>query len=210
MFPFFRKKTASFVRDDRGVIAVEFSFVALPFLAMVVAIIQTFLEQMFVTQLDRGVQRFAAELRRGEIILKDVQTASDLTGAVSKRVCPSTKILIGFDCSKLQVQLFQALNCSTSGAASCWAGQHIDFAKAVRKPPVFTSPANLISGGPALGGPSADFGGAGASQLLTVYYPFPKMSSIWNNQPTAVVKGVEVHGILSVATWINDPSVGVF
>jgi hypothetical protein len=36
------------------------------------------------------------------------------------------------------------------------------------------------------------------------------MSSIWNNQPTAVVKGAEVHGILSVATWINDPSIGVF
>lgn len=197
MFRWLRKKISAF-SDDRGAITVEYAFVAIPFIGLVVAIVQSFLEQLFVSELDRGVQLFAADMRSGVVMLKDVNTRALLETAIKNRICTSSPILRGFNCTKLQAQLYNNASCATSGSTSCWASQYSDFAKGVRKAPTYSN------------APSFTVGLAGASQYLTVYYPFPKMSAIWNTAPTAIVNNEQVYGILATATWINDPSVGVF
>jgi len=197
MFHLLAKKVRSF-SDERGIITVEYSLVIVPFLGLITAIIQIFLEQLFVSHLDRGVQRFAAGLRSGSIMLRSVNTNVKLRTELSSYLCPSPPALIGFDCTKLQVQLFENANCSYGATVSCWDDKFADFAKAVRKPPSFKAVPYYV------------VGLAGYSQYLTVYYPFPKMSSLWSTVPTAIVNGKEVHGLLSTAMWINDPSVGVF
>ena len=188
-----------FVRDERGVASIEFAYVAGPYFALVAAIFQAFLEQMYVSYLDRAVQQLAAELRTGTTILASVNTQATLQAALSSKLCPTPKVFAGFDCTRIQAQLFSTTKCSANNTStSCWSSQYSNFTRAVRVTPAFAS------------SPSYSVGVAGDSQYLTVYYPYPRMSAIWDNAPTAVVNGQNVHGLLSTAMWTNDPSVGVF
>ena len=192
-------KKFRFFSDDRGVVAVEFTFVILPFVALSVAIIEIFIEQAFVTYLDNAVQKFAADLRSGVVILRNVNSKTAVEKLLSDRLCPQLTVLPGFSCKKLQVQLFKQANCANAGTVSCWDSQYTNFTNAVRKPAAFLT-----------SGLTFQVGSSGDSQYLTVYYPFPKMSAIWNNAPTTTVNGEQVYGLLSTAMWVNDPSIAIF
>ena len=187
--------------NDQGVASVEYAFVVMPFIGLVVAIFQAYMAQTYIAYLDRAVQKFAGELRSGSLILKDVNSRAAIENLLSTRLCPQIPVLLGMDCSKLQVQLFIGANCATAGTTSCWQNQYADFTHAIRKPPMFmASPLT----------PVFNVGGAGDSQYLTVFYPLPMMSPLWDNTSTAIFNNQPVHGLLSTAAWINDPSVGVF
>ena len=206
MFRSFRGKKG-FLKDERGVASLEFAYVAGPYFALVAAIFQTFLEQMYVSYLDRGVQQLAAELRTGKTTLASINLQAKLQAAVSGKLCPTPSVFAGFDCTKLQVQLYSTSNCSTNNTStSCWSSRYSDFNKAVRLTPSYApaSSTSTVTQGTFI------VGSAGSSQYLTVYYPFPQMSAIWDTAPTAVVNGQNVHGLMSTAMWINDPSVGNF
>ncbi len=192
-------KKLDFFQDERGFLSAELAVVVLPFLALVVAIVETHLEQIYVSHLDRAVRSFAEDLRSGVVLLRDLNSKQLVEQALSAKLCPRITVLPGFDCQKLQAQLFRSSTCSSGPAASCWQSQYADFNHAVRNPPTFVSSS-----------PTFIVGGAGDSQYLTVYYPFRQMSSLWNTRPTATVNGAQVYGLLSTAMWVNDPTIGVF
>ena len=177
---------------EQGLATLEFALVAPPFMALVVAIIQSIASQMYVASFDGSVQKFAEELRSGSSLLKDFSSES----LIKAKLCP--QLPPGFVCANVQVQLFVRTDCRTT---SCWQNKYSDYAHGVRMPPTYvSSPAT----------PTFTLGAAGDSQYLTVFYPLPMMSPIWDNASTVIFNGQPMHGLLSTAMWINDPSVGVF
>ena len=196
--PLRHKSIHELSRDHSGVATLEFALIAVPFLGLLVAIIESLVTQYHVTALDHAVQKYASELRSGaEIIginssLTRAQQVYDIQTKLAARL-PSS-----FDPNKLQIRLVSYSTCSA--AVGCWASEYSNYPAAVRHPPMFitsdTIPFNV--------------GNAGDSAYLTVYYPLPAMSAIWSSAPTVMVNGEKAFGILSTAMWINDPSVGVF
>ena len=175
----------------------EFAFIATPFIAMIVAIIESVMTQYYSSALDHAVQKLASDLRSGAAMLGvDSSTTTAMTAqGVKDKLAPF--LPTNFDPNKLQVKLVSR-NCNTT--TQCWRSEYSVYAPAVRQPPAFDP------------NPSLPFsiGAAGDSQYLTVYYPAPSLSAIWSTAATARVNGENVFGILSTAMWTNDPSVGVF
>ena len=192
--------------------SIEFAFVIYPFLGICIAILQVSLAQYYVSALDRATQSFAAQLRSGAVVLRD-QSAANI---IDNNLCPL--LPLGLQCASLQVQLINNSTCQTT--AGCWrtayTGLGGNFPKAIRNAPAFASPSVFT------------IGVAGDSQYLMVFYPQPAMSPIWDKAYTtqiisapctnaALISGTcsgavsaPIHGLLSTAMWINDPSVGVF
>ncbi|MHC2620012.1 Flp pilus assembly protein TadG [Bradyrhizobium huanghuaihaiense] len=102
-----RHRCAAFARDSRGATAVEFALVAAPFLALIIALLQTFLV-FFAQQLLENIARQSARL----VMTGQVQSAQMTQAAFKQKVCDQISIL--FTCSGLMVDL-QVAN-SWSGA----------------------------------------------------------------------------------------------
>jgi len=181
-------------RDQSGASTVEFALVVTPFIAMIVAVVESLSTQYYSSALDHAVQRFAYDVRSGAVILggSSAMTAQGVKDSLAL-LLPSS-----FTPAKLQVKLVTR-NCSSGGVA-CWRPDYANYTRAIRPAPTFDSSASL----------PFNIGAAGASQYLTVYYPAPSLSSLWSNAAPAIVNGERVFGILSAAMWTNDPSVGVF
>ncbi|MGJ4889625.1 TadE/TadG family type IV pilus assembly protein [Bradyrhizobium sp. HKCCYLRH3099] len=92
------KSCAAFIKDKRGATAVEFGLVAAPFLALVVALIQTFLV-FFAQQLLEAVVQQSARL----VMTQQVQTQNLSQDAFKQEVCK--KIRIFFNCGGLMIDL---------------------------------------------------------------------------------------------------------
>ncbi|MGX1322048.1 Flp pilus assembly protein TadG [Bradyrhizobium sp. USDA 377] len=93
-----RNRCAAFARDSRGATAVEFALVAAPFLALIIALIQTFLV-FFAQQLLENITRQSARL----VMTGQVQSAQMTQAAFKQKVCDQISIL--FTCSGLMVDL---------------------------------------------------------------------------------------------------------
>ena len=186
----FARMFRRFSNEQTGVIAVEFAMIAVPFIGMIVIILESFLLYHQANRLDRATQSLASDLRSGKKILKDL-TAESARSALCPMVTPMVS------CSSIQVRLYDSPTCKTDG--TCWRSYYADFAQATRRK-------ELPSGD------SFTIGAAGSSQYLVVYYPSPIMSKLWDTRSVDGVDGAgkPMHGIYSTAMWINDPSVGVF
>lgn len=101
-----RSRRAAFARDDKGATAVEFALVGTPFLALVVALIQTFLV-FFAQELLESVTRQAARL----VMTGQVQSAQMTQAAFKQKVCD--QVVIFFTCGGLMVDV-QVANSWTS------------------------------------------------------------------------------------------------
>src|SRR3954451_25360078 len=91
-----RNACRAFVGDDRGATAVEFGLVAAPFLALIIALIQTFLV-FFAQQLLESVVRQSARL----VMTGQVDTLSQAD--FKQKVCDQVRIF--FTCSGLMVDM---------------------------------------------------------------------------------------------------------
>ena len=195
----FRDKGFRELSGDRsGAVTLEFALIATPVIGLVVGILESLITQYHVSALDHAVQKYASELRSGAEMIginSSLSTAEQVDG-VRRKI--GARLPASFDPNKLQIKVVSKSNCSAT--VRCWAGEYSSIANGVRKPPAFDSRASL----------PFDIGDAGHSAYMTVYYPLPAMSSLWNSAPTAFVNGEKVYGIMSTAMWINDPSVGVF
>ncbi len=192
-----------FARDQSAVASIEFAFVIYPFLGVILAIAQSFISQYYISSIDRATQKFAAELRSGVDVIKG-QTAQSI---IANKFCPN--LPAGLDCNSVIIQLIDNSNCTA--AADCWQSQYSNYAQAIRLAPVFPS------------SPVFQVGAAGDSQYLMVFYPLPAMAPIWDKQSVTqtypcsddggyrtICVTPPIHGLLSTAMWINDPSVGVY
>ncbi len=218
----FAASVRAFASDQAGVAAIEFSFLAWPFFGVVLMILNSFVVQYFRNSLDGAVGNLASDIRSGSaFILKDASVTSR-TGAVTISVSALRARLqnylpVGMDANSVLIEAFSRTNCSTNGG--CWDDAYSNLANGVRKSPTFNVDprlSNLQIVGSSSGSPAIQFGGAGASQYLVVYYPMSPFSTIFTangmivQPPTAVIGGNKVYGLVSTAMWINDPSVGVF
>jgi Flp pilus assembly protein TadG len=105
-----RGRCAAFAADSKGATAVEFALVAAPFLALIIALIQTFLV-FFAQQLLESVVRQSSRL----VLTGQVQ-AQQMTQAVFKqKVCD--QIVILFNCGGLMVDMQVANSWSSANTA---------------------------------------------------------------------------------------------
>ncbi|MBR0971568.1 MULTISPECIES: TadE/TadG family type IV pilus assembly protein [Bradyrhizobium] len=93
-----RNRCAAFAADSKGATAVEFALVAAPFLALVIALIQTFLVFFAQQLLETVVQQSARLVMTGQ-----VQSAQLTKDVFKQKVCD--QIVILFNCSDLMVDL---------------------------------------------------------------------------------------------------------
>lgn len=101
------KSCAAFIKDSKGATAVEFALVAAPFLALIIALFQTFLV-FFAQQLLETVANQSARL----VMTGQVQTQNMDQATFKQQVCG--KIRIFFNCSSLMVDLQVANSWSTA------------------------------------------------------------------------------------------------
>jgi Flp pilus assembly protein TadG len=93
-----RTRCAAFARDSRGATAVEFALVAAPFLALIIALIQTFLV-FFAQQMLETVVRQSGRL----VMTGQVQSAQMSEAVFKQKVCD--QIVILFNCSGLMIDM---------------------------------------------------------------------------------------------------------
>lgn len=109
-----RSLLARFRRDQRGVTVIEFAFVSVPFLGLLLAIMETGLVFFSNENLEASVQDAARNIMTGQVQMANVSTSSQF---VSTYMCPATgkRILSTFiDCSKLIVDVRSATSFSTA------------------------------------------------------------------------------------------------
>ncbi|MEZ2143078.1 TadE/TadG family type IV pilus assembly protein [Bradyrhizobium sp. DN5] len=105
-----RNRLAAFARDSRGATAVEFALVAVPFLALIIALIQTFLV-FFAQQMLESVVRQSARL----VMTGQVQSAQMTQAVFKQKVCD--QIVILFNCSGLMVDMQVATSWTSANTA---------------------------------------------------------------------------------------------
>jgi len=98
---------AAFLRDSKGATAVEFALVAAPFLALIIALLQTFLV-FFAQELLESVVRQSARL----VMTGQVQSQNLSQTAFQQQVCNQVRIF--FNCSGLMVDMRVANAWSTA------------------------------------------------------------------------------------------------
>ncbi|WP_375311441.1 TadE/TadG family type IV pilus assembly protein [Bradyrhizobium sp. A5] len=102
-----RKFCADFARDGDGATAVEFALVAAPFLALLIALLQTFVV-FFAQQLLESVVRQSSRL----VMTGQVKEQAMTQDAFKQKVCD--QVVIFFTCSGLMVDLQVANSWSTA------------------------------------------------------------------------------------------------
>lgn len=105
-----RNRCAAFARDSRGATAVEFALVAAPFLALIIALIQTFLV-FFAQQMLESVVSQSARL----VMTGQVQSAKMTQAVFKQKVCD--QIVILFNCSGLMVDMQVATSWTSANTA---------------------------------------------------------------------------------------------
>jgi Flp pilus assembly protein TadG len=103
-------RCVSFISDKRGATAVEFALVAPPFIALLFALIQTFLVFFAQELLESVVQKSSRQILTGQ-----VQSQQATQAAFRQTVC--NQVVILFNCSGLMVDV-QVATSWTSAAVS--------------------------------------------------------------------------------------------
>ena len=143
-------------RDERGAVAIEFGLLALPFFAIIFAILETSMVFFAGQVLDSAVQDASRKIRTGEAATWNLQTFKD-------EVCKGLYNL--FKCSELRVRVTTATNFA-GASTSITATSPLKPSSCVAR----TTPTVKIAGTSR----EAFTAGAGRSiQLVQVYYKWP-------------------------------------
>ncbi len=105
-----RNRRVAFAASDSGATAVEFALVAAPFLALIIALIQTFLVFFAQQMLESIVQQSARLVMTGQ-----VQSAQMTQAVFKQKVCD--QIVILFNCSTLMVDMQVATSWTSANTA---------------------------------------------------------------------------------------------
>lgn len=133
-----------FLKDQKGVTAIEFSFVALPFFMMIIGILELGMYYASATVLEGATVRSARIIRTGQ-----AQESGDPLGTFTSALCSNVEKII--DCDDLQ---FEVINPDGT-----------NFSEAAGVQPSFDSDGNLQSGG-------FDPGGANEVVIVRIAYRF--------------------------------------
>jgi Flp pilus assembly protein TadG len=99
-----RNRFGAFIKDRKGATAVEFALIATPFLALIAALIQTFLIFFAQSQLESVVRQSGRQILTGQVQSLDASlTQAQATAAFHKTVCDNAATL--FTCAGLMVDV---------------------------------------------------------------------------------------------------------
>jgi len=111
-----RNRFGAFIGDSKGATAVEFALIAAPFLALIVALMQTFLLFFAQSVLENAVRSSARQVLTGQVQSQDASlTQAQAVAAFHQTVCNNSAVL--FTCTGLMVDVQVA-----SGWSSAYAG----------------------------------------------------------------------------------------
>ena len=110
-----RNRFGAFVKDSKGATAVEFALIATPFLALLAAMIQTFLLFFAQSLLENAVRVSARQILTGQVQTADASlTQAQAMAAFKQTVCNNAAVL--FTCTGLMVDVQVANNWSSANA----------------------------------------------------------------------------------------------
>jgi Flp pilus assembly protein TadG len=103
----------AFVKDSEGAMAVEFALIAAPFLAILAALIQTFLLFFAQSVLENAVRQSTRQILTGQVQSQDASlTQAAATAAFKNTVCNNAAVL--FTCAGLMIDVEVANNWSSA------------------------------------------------------------------------------------------------
>lgn len=176
------KQRRNFLRDERGVTAVEFGLLAIPFFSILCAILETAVVFLAGQLLDSAVQDTSRFLRTGQM-----QAAKYDLPKFRTNLC--TRLYGLFDCDKLFIDVqvlssFNAANIKAPVDPTCTASTCPDWTR-----------------------DSAYNGGAGSSTMVVqVYYRWPSFLNFAGVNLANMPNGVRILGAASV--FRNEPFTG--
>jgi Flp pilus assembly protein TadG len=104
-----RNRFGIFIKDSKGATAVEFALIALPFFALIVALVQAFLLFFAQSLLENAVRKSARQILTGQVQSADASmTQAAAIAAFHNTVCNNAAVL--FTCSGLMVDVQVANN----------------------------------------------------------------------------------------------------
>jgi Flp pilus assembly protein TadG len=111
-----RNRFGAFIKDRKAATAVEFALVAAPFLAILVALIQTFLLYFAQSQLENAVRASARQILTGQVQSQDASlTQTQAVAAFHQTVCNNAVSI--FTCTGLMVDVRVASQWSSADAS---------------------------------------------------------------------------------------------
>ena len=110
-----RNRFGAFIKDRKGATAVEFALIATPFLALIAALIQTFLILFAQSILENAVRQSARQILTGQVQTADASlTQAQAVAAFHQTVCNNSNVL--FTCTNLMVDVQVASQWSSANA----------------------------------------------------------------------------------------------
>jgi Flp pilus assembly protein TadG len=112
-----RNRFGAFIKDKKGATAVEFALIATPFLAVIAALIQTFLLFFAQSQLELAVRQSGRQILTGQVQSQDASlTPTQAMAAFHQTVCNNGAIL--FTCAGLMVDVQVASQWSSANTGT--------------------------------------------------------------------------------------------
>ncbi len=182
-----RNRFGAFVRDRQGATAVEFALIATPFLAIIAALIQTFLLFFAQSQLELTVRQSARQILTGQVQSQDASLSqAQAQTAFHQIVCNNGSML--FNCAGLMVDV---------QVASAWSSANTGM-------PTLTYNANGSVSAASLASLQFNPGTAGDIVVVRVMYLWPVFFG-----PIAFNLANQANGtrmIMASAAFQNEPA----
>jgi pilus assembly protein Flp/PilA len=189
-----RRNCAKFVQDSRGFAAVEFGMIALPFVLMIVAILEYSYGNFAQSRLDAVVQATAREIMTGFVQSQSVG-GKPLTAAQFRNqiICPKLPATMSCADVYVDVQAFDEPANAAAPATTPYAN-YVNAAKNGLKTPALDNTTNAYC-----------VGGAKKYVVLRVAYPTPIVTTALFYPTSTTYKGRTTRLVTSTATFKNEP-----
>ncbi len=188
------RNCADFVHDFRGVAGVEFSLIALPFLLLVVAILEYSYGNFAQSRLDAVIQQASRQIMTGYVQNQSVAGAPLDAGQFRTQIlCPKLPALM--NCSDLFIDV-QSFDAPASGAAPATTpyANYVNATQSGLIPPALDNSKNAYC-----------VGGAKKYVVIRAVYPTPILTTAVLFPSFTTYKGRKSRLVTSTATFKNEP-----
>lgn len=172
-----RRRAHGFGRDREGSVAIEFAMLAIPFLLLLLAIMESGLSFTSQQLLASATDDVARQLRTGQIKAADLDERK-----LKEMICGRLRILVTDGCPGLEVDL----------------REYTTFADAARERIRLTGDRDIDTSGFAV-----TPGGAQSKNMLRVFYRWPVMTDLLRKSMANLKDGKTLH--FATVTWQNEP-----
>ncbi|MCC3247236.1 pilus assembly protein [Methylocystis sp. WRRC1] len=179
------RNCANLIHDSRGFAAVEFGLIALPFLLLIVAILEYSYGNFAQSRLDAVVQQASRQIMTGYVQNQSVGgKALDANQFRTKIMCPKLPAIM--NCADLYVDV-QAFDTPDYGS-------FVNATKSGLKPPQLDNSKNAYC-----------VGGAKKYVVIRAAYPAPLLTTALIFPSSTTYKGRKTRLVQSTATFKNEP-----